>query len=152
MATASHDNSEILGIVLLTRHGDRRGFYQDPLTYTPFATSITPLGEVINSVYDLHRPIADLSVTLQQEEFFLGNYLKYLYLNPRSSLHIDVDQLFNQTQVQARADAGGEGGVIFDSSIALLQGLFPPTYQNKDTLANGTTVVAPLGGRQITTV
>ena len=56
--------------------------------------------------------------------------------------------MFNQSQVQVRADAGGEGGVIFDSSIALLQGLFPPTPNNKDTLANGKTVVAPLGGYQ----
>ncbi|KAF7799398.1 hypothetical protein EIP86_010631 [Pleurotus ostreatoroseus] len=123
--SAVHDDTEILGVVLLARHGDRRGFYQDPLTYTPSQTSITPLGEI--------------------EEFQLGSFLQSIYANPRSPNFIGLDSLFNQSQVQARADAGGEGGVIFDSSIALLQGLFPPTRDNRDTLANGTTVVAPLG-------
>ena len=40
------DNSKVLGVVILARHGDRQGFYQDPETYTASATSITPLGEV----------------------------------------------------------------------------------------------------------
>ena len=39
-------SSNILGVVLIARHGDRQGFYQDPQTYTPTATAITPLGEV----------------------------------------------------------------------------------------------------------
>jgi len=47
-----------------------------------------------------------------------------------------------------RADTGDEGGVIFDSSIALLQGLYPPTTAQNTTLANGTNVVGPLGGYQ----
>ncbi len=37
--------SEILGIVIWARHGDRQGFYQDPTSYDASATSITPLGE-----------------------------------------------------------------------------------------------------------
>lgn len=47
-----------------------------------------------------------------------------------------------------RADAGGERGVIFDSSISVVQGLWPATTNYNTTLANGTTVVAPLGGYQ----
>ncbi len=43
---AADDQSKVLGIVVLARHGDRQGFYQDPLTYTASATAITPLGEV----------------------------------------------------------------------------------------------------------
>lgn len=39
-------SSELLGIVVLARHGDREGFYQDPDTYTASQTSITPLGNV----------------------------------------------------------------------------------------------------------
>ena len=35
-----------------------------------------------------------------------------------------------------------------DSATALLQGLFPPNPANRITLANETTVVAPLGGYQ----
>ena len=53
--SAVHDDTEILGVVLLARHGDRRGFYQDPLTYTPSQTSITPLGEV-RILYNNHNP------------------------------------------------------------------------------------------------
>lgn len=72
--------------------------------------------------------------------------------------------LFNQSQFWARADAGGEGGVIFDSSIALIQGLFPPTVRyhlilgchsinvvqtaNTISLANNTNVTSPFNGYQ----
>lgn len=38
--------------------------------------------------------------------------------------------------------------MIFDSAIALLQGLYPPNPKNKITLANESTVTAPLGGYQ----
>lgn len=54
----------------------------------------------------------------------------------------EIDQLL------VRADAGGEGATILNSVYGLLQGLFPPTTDNNITLANGTTVVAPLGGYQ----
>lgn len=40
------DNSTVIGIVVIARHGDREGFYQDPLTYTASSTLITPLGSV----------------------------------------------------------------------------------------------------------
>lgn len=46
------------------------------------------------------------------------------------------------------ADAGGEGSVIYDSAVALTQGLWPATSSSNTTLANGTTVVSPLGGYQ----
>ena len=52
------------------------------------------------------------------------------------------------TQLLVRADAGGEGSVILNSVQGLLQGLFPPTPDNNITLANGMTVVSPLGGYQ----
>ena len=39
-------SSDVIGIVVIARHGDRQGFYQDPTSYTASATSITPLGEV----------------------------------------------------------------------------------------------------------
>jgi hypothetical protein len=56
--------------------------------------------------------------------------------------------LVDNHQVHVRVKAGGEGTVVFDSAIALLQGLFPPTPKNKIDLANDTTIVAPLGGYQ----
>lgn len=45
-AMSNNADSQLLGVVLIARHGDRQGFYQDPESYTPSATSITPLGEV----------------------------------------------------------------------------------------------------------
>jgi hypothetical protein len=51
-----------------------------------------------------------------------------------------------------RADAGGELGVIYDSAVALLQGLFPATTNYTTDLANGTVVTGALGGYQVCTL
>ena len=56
--------------------------------------------------------------------------------------------LFNEFQVQVRADNGAERGVIYDSAVSLLQGLFPPTTAYSTVLADNSTVVGPLGGYQ----
>jgi lysosomal acid phosphatase len=56
--------------------------------------------------------------------------------------------LVDNSEVHVRVKAGVEGTVVFDSAIALLQGLFPPNPMNKIKLANETVVVAPLGGYQ----
>ncbi|TFK70392.1 phosphoglycerate mutase-like protein [Pluteus cervinus] len=119
---------DLLGVVVMTRHGDRQGFYQDPKTYTPTLTTVTPLGT--------------------QQEFQLGQLLRNLYLDPSSSSFIKGINytLADQTQILARADAGGEAGVILDSAASLLQGLFPANENYTTSLANGTTVASPLGG------
>ncbi|THU86228.1 phosphoglycerate mutase-like protein [Dendrothele bispora CBS 962.96] len=124
------DNSKVLGVVVIARHGDRQGFYQDPNTYTASSTVITPLGEV--------------------QEFRLGQLIRSHYLNSSSPLFISGvnSSVPDQTQILARADAGGEGGVIVNSAMALLQGLFPANPNATTTLANGTTVSAPLNGYQ----
>lgn len=57
-------------------------------------------------------------------------------------------ELVNNKQIFVRAKSGGEGDAVFDSGVALLQGLYPPTSKNRIVLANDTTVVAPLGGYQ----
>ena len=80
----------------------------------------------------------------------LGQYLRNLYLDPSSSSHIrgihaDLGDL---KEVAVRVKVGGEGAAVFDSGTALLQGLFPPNPANRITLANETTVVAPLNGYQ----
>ncbi|KAH9845992.1 phosphoglycerate mutase-like protein [Lenzites betulinus] len=128
----SADNSTVLGVVMFARHGDREGFYQDPVTYTASATAITPLGE--------------------QQEFQLGSFVRDQYTATNSSTYINgiapSDALFQMNQVIVRADAGGEGGVIFDSAVALTQGLWPATPKAITQLANGTTVTSPLGGYQ----
>ncbi|KAG5648396.1 hypothetical protein DXG03_004970 [Asterophora parasitica] len=124
------DSSKVLGVVLLVRHGDRQGFYQNPSTYTPSNTVLTPLGN--------------------QQEFQLGSKLRRIYLNESSTSHIDGinSTLVNDAQFRVRADAGGEGGVILNSAQSLLQGLYPANTGVQTTLANGTTITAPLGGYQ----
>lgn len=57
--------------------------------------------------------------------------------------------LFNPAQVFIQADCGDEGGVIYDSCVSVTQGLWPATPSNNVTLANGTTITAPLGGYQV---
>ncbi|KAJ7242866.1 histidine phosphatase superfamily [Mycena haematopus] len=123
-------SDKILGVVILTRHGDRAGFYQDPETYDATSTVITPLGT--------------------EQEFQLGQHLRSLYLNSSSPSFISgVNSTFvDQTQVVVRADAGGELGVIYDSAVALLQGLFPANSNYSSDLANGTIVAGALGGYQ----
>ncbi|CAE6470425.1 unnamed protein product [Rhizoctonia solani] len=126
----SSESSTVLGVVLLTRHGDRQGFYQSPDNYNPVQTAITPLGLV--------------------QEYQLGQLIRSLYLNASSPSVISgiSTGLFDQNQVRIRADAGGEGGVIFDSAVALSQSVWPAAVAFNTTLANGTTVVAPLNGYQ----
>jgi len=76
--------------------------------------------------------------------------LRSIYLNATSPSFISTvdNTVVKDAQVQIRADAGGEGGVIFNSAVSLLQGLFPATLDYNTTLANGTTITGPLGGYQ----
>ncbi|KAJ7215562.1 histidine phosphatase superfamily [Mycena pura] len=122
--------SNVLGVIVIARNGDRNEFYQDPKTYAPSLTDSTALG-----VSDLH---------------LLGTQVRTAYLTPGSASFIEdiSTDVVDTQQVKVRSKAGGEGTVVFDSAIALLQGLFPPSPRNKLTLANGTTVMAPLGGYQ----
>ncbi|EIN06643.1 phosphoglycerate mutase-like protein [Punctularia strigosozonata HHB-11173 SS5] len=121
---------QVHGVVLLVRNGDRTELYQDPNTYKTGSVETTALGEV--------------------QSHLLGSYLRSLYLDSNSPSHIRGlrTDLVDTKQVHVRVKAGGEGTVVFDSAIALLQGLFPPTSNNKIVLANETEVIAPLGGYQ----
>ena len=47
---ASDSSSDVIGVVIMARHGDRRGYYQSPDTYTASDTTITPLGEVCRRI------------------------------------------------------------------------------------------------------
>ncbi|KAH8110497.1 phosphoglycerate mutase-like protein [Phellopilus nigrolimitatus] len=119
-----------VGVVILALYGDRTPYYQNPYTYEQSYTKLTPLG--------------------QTQSVQLGSYLRLEYLNPGSPHSIDgiKAEIVDDRQVLVRADNGGEGGAIVDSAVALLQGLFPPTPRSRTSLANGTTVVGPLGGYQ----
>ncbi|KAH7912875.1 histidine phosphatase superfamily [Hygrophoropsis aurantiaca] len=122
--------SGLLGAVLLVRHGDRLEFFQDPQTYTPTETYLTPLGAT--------------------QEYQLGTFLRAQYLDPSSPSFIDgvSSDAANVNQIYVRADAGGGGSVILNSVAGLLQGLYPATTESNITLANGTNIVGPLGGYQ----
>lgn len=105
----------VKGIVLITRHGDRMGFYQSPTTYTASNTNLTVLG--------------------YRQEYQNGQDLRALYFDPSvgtpnvpagSTTAIEginaTKALDNQLRVMA--DAAGEGTVIVDSTSALLQGVY----------------------------
>jgi hypothetical protein len=124
-------DSQLLGVIVLARHGDRLGFYQNPNTYTTSNTQITPLGN--------------------QQAFQLGAYLRSRYLNISSPNFIqNISQgVVDPDQILIRADAGGEGDVIYDSAVSTMQGMWPPNTDYNETLANGTFVVGPLNGYQV---
>jgi hypothetical protein len=122
--------SKVLGVIIIARNGDRYNMYQDPNTYAASNAETTALGEV--------------------ESNSLGALLRSIYLDSSSPSYIEGvrSDLVDNNELKVRVKAGMEGTVVFDSAIALLQGLFPPNKNNKIVLANETTVVAPLGGYQ----
>ena len=124
-------DSQVLGVIIVSRHGDRLGFYQDPTSYTASNTEITPLGN--------------------QQSFQLGQYIRSRYFDSSSPYFIqNISQtLVDPDQVLIRADAGGEGSVIYDSAISTTQGMWPANTAYNETLANGTFVVGPLDGYQV---
>lgn len=81
----------------------------------------------------------------------LGTYLRSQYLNSTSPSYISgiSPDLFVAAQFEIRADAGDEGGVIYDSAISTMQGLYPSTSTYNQTLANGSTIIGPLNGYQV---
>ncbi|OBZ66755.1 hypothetical protein A0H81_13223 [Grifola frondosa] len=92
--------------------------------------------------------LADPLGSVQEQQ--LGTFLRDTYLDAASPSFINgiSADLADINQLIVRADAGGDGSVILDSVQGLLQGLFPPTMDNNITLANGMTIVGPLGGYQ----
>ena len=81
----------------------------------------------------------------------MGQELRTLYVNSSSPTYVQGmnTTLFDEFQVQVRADNGAERGVIYDSAVSLLQGLFPATPAYSTILANGTPIEGPLNGYQV---
>lgn len=146
------NSNPVIGIVIIARHGDREGmyqspcptaflyhssnsdqntqiaaptsspraiqltyplfalpgFYQDPKTYTATSTAITPVGEV--------------------QEYQLGSLLRSIYVNTSSPHYVTGlnPVTLIDPQINSTVDGGGEGSVVFDSAVALFQGLYPP--------------------------
>jgi hypothetical protein len=130
----SDSDSTVLGVIFIVRHGDRRGFYQNPTNYNPSNTVVTPLG--------------------LKEESITGEYLRSVYLNESSPSIISGinTTIADPSQITVVGDAAAESSVIMNSVQALMQGLYPPTADYNVTLANGTNIVAPLGGQQFTEI
>ncbi|GAA5949386.1 hypothetical protein JCM3765_003392 [Sporobolomyces pararoseus] len=121
-----------VGVVVIARHGDRSGFYQNPDQYTASDTQITPLGE--------------------NQCFQLGSMLRNIYAEGAGSSRA-IEGLsstsLNPSQVNATADAGGEGSTIYDSAMSFWQGFYPPNLSvSNQTLANSSVVTSPLQGYQ----
>lgn len=85
------------------------------------------------------RTLRTIICLSQVQEYQLGQFIRKQYFSQSSPTLISgiSTGLFNQSQVLIRADGGGEGGVIFDSAIALAQGLWPADKSFSTTLANG---------------
>jgi lysosomal acid phosphatase len=142
--------SKVLGVIVIARNGDRTSFYQDPFTYSASDTETTALGEVRILPPSLWCILSTHIFGRQVESHSLGCQIRSTYFDSTSPSYIEGIQsdLVDNNEVKVRVKAGVEGTVVFDSAIALLQGLFPPTTKNKIVLANDTTIVAPLGGYQ----
>ncbi|GAA5995985.1 uncharacterized protein JCM10292_004871 [Rhodotorula paludigena] len=129
--STSNSNAPI-GAVVIARHGDRSGFYQNPTSYAASETVLTALGE--------------------QQNFRLGQLMASIYAGSDESRAIAAlsKTAFVDNQVNSTADAGGEGAVIYDSALAFWQVRFyPPRLDAANTtLANGTAVQSPLNGYQ----
>lgn len=151
--------SKLLGLILIARNGDRLGFPQDPTTYeSSVSTSATALGEYnswklgesIRRIY-----IGNAADSYNETASFADYDPSTVEFPPLDSSATDLSSyydgpatLHDPRQIHVTVKAGVEGAVVFDSSIALLQGMYPPTTRSGITLANGTWVQAPLAGYQ----
>lgn len=142
--------SKVLGVIIIARNGDRYSYYQDPFNYAASDTATTALGEVRSIFSRFLQYLLNPYTPPQVESHSLGCQIRSTYFDSSSPSYIEGirSDIVDNNEVKVRVKAGVEGTVVFDSAIALLQGLFPPTPKNKIVLANETTVVAPLGGYQ----
>ena len=124
------------------------------VTKTPRPTSMVPLRvprlarHVHLSRDHVSLPLTD--VVFQYQSPSLGALLRDAYLTGSGDTKIPriSTDLVNLKQVHVRVKTGSEGTAVFDSATALLQGLFPPTLKNREQLADGTVIIAPLDGYQ----
>ncbi|TGO31137.1 hypothetical protein BPAE_0001g00310 [Botrytis paeoniae] len=121
---AQESTSEtILGVYIFHRHGDRT-----TKSYSP--TSLTDLGYA--QVY-------------ASGNFYRNRYIDSNASSPLYKISSDIAKV-SQLNVQAPVD-----NVLQNSASGFLQGLYPPVGATlgSQTLANGTSVEAPLGGFQL---
>lgn len=121
--SATLSNETVLGVYMLHRHGDRTAKILGP-------TNLTDLG--------------------YQQVYQSGGYYRNRYVvdgAPYRISGINTDEaMLSQLQISAPID-----NVLQSSAIGFLQSLYPPvgSPMDQETLANGSTVTAPLQGYQL---
>jgi hypothetical protein len=121
LASTSLAQDTVYAVYIFHRHGDRTAKALPP-------TSLTTLG------YDQ---------VVQSGEYFNSRYVSNSSANYITGLATSTVKN-SQIAVSAPLDT-----VLQSSALGFLQGLYPPVGELKQTLANGTTVVAPLNGYQL---
>ncbi|KAG8913749.1 hypothetical protein FRC01_004402 [Tulasnella sp. 417] len=129
MSTGSN-NTNVLGVFILARHGDKQGTFTSELSYTASNVQLTPLG--------------------QAQGYNLGARIQERYLKRTSASYVAGvnPDLYVDGQALIRADLGDESSMIFDTALAITQGIWPATNSNNITLGDGTYVISPLQGYQ----
>ncbi|KAG8907955.1 hypothetical protein FRB99_001463 [Tulasnella sp. 403] len=122
------NNTAIIGVFVIARHGDFQASYLSPTTYDMTSKKITPLGET--------------------QSFNLGALMQSRYLRRSSSLALSGvnETVYVDGQSLVKADMGDEASITFASALAVSQGLWPAT--TNATITDGTNTTAPLGGYQ----
>lgn len=118
---ASSNDETVLGVYIFHRHGDRT-----PKILAP--SNLTDLG--YRQVYES------------------GTYYRNRYVDADATSRIagiNSDQVL-QSQIETLAP---EDDVLQESAVGFLQALYPPVGDASETLANGSTVDAPMNGYQI---
>ncbi len=119
----SHAAETILGVYIVSRHGDRTAKSTPP-------ANLTDLG--------------------YQEVFASGTYFRNRYISSNATSRIAGinSDIVKQSQITTSAPLDT---VLMNSAQSFLQGLYPPVGSTlgSDTLRNGTTVQTPLNGYQL---
>lgn len=109
----------VLGVYMFHRHGDRT-----PKSLAP--TNLTTLG--------------------YEQVYTSGEYYRSRYLTGSSKIRGINEDLVRLSQLSVTAPVDN---VLQSSAQGFLQGLYPPTGQTVQTLANGNSVQAPMDGYQL---
>jgi hypothetical protein len=109
----------VLGVYMFHRHGDRT-----PKSLAP--TNLTTLG--------------------YEQVYRSGEYYRSRYLTGSSKIRGINEDLVRLSQLSVTAPVDN---VLQSSAQGFLQGLYPPTGQTVQTLANGDSVQAPMDGYQL---
>ena len=119
-------HGDVIGVIVMTRHGDRTANYGNPWNFTESIDVLTPLGSVML--------------------YGVGSLMRSMYINDSSSTNIQgINPVFDPTQISVLSS---DNEVILNSATAFLQGLFPPDANISSTLTNGSTYTPPLQGYQ----